>query len=174
MTLDHLWAGWRGEYVSGVAAGEHDAAGHGDEGACVFCRILAAGEASAGTGVIWRGGRVVALLNAYPYTSGHLMVLPERHVGDLDDLATEEAAELWQAVTAAIHALRAAYAPDGVNLGANLGRAAGAGMPGHLHVHVLPRWSGDTNFMTSVAGVRVMPEPLDVSWRKLHEAWPSA
>ena len=167
MTLEHLWAGWRSDYVSGV--GDPLPA---DTDACVFCRILSSGEADEDTGIVWRGGRVVAILNAYPYTSGHLLVLPERHVGELEDLATEEAAEVWQALTDAVRALKQAYAPDGVNVGCNLGRAAGAGIPGHFHLHVLPRWQGDTNFMTTVAGVRVMPEALDVTWRRVHSAWP--
>ena len=176
MGLEQLWAGWRSDYINGVVSGDHDDAGEGSDGsggdACVFCRILSSSLPAEETGIVWRGGRIVALLNAYPYATGHLMVMPERHVGGLDDLATEESAELWQAVTTAVDALRAAYSPDGVNIGANLGRAAGAGIPGHLHLHVVPRWLGDTNFMTSVAGVRVMPEALDVSWRKLSSAWP--
>ena len=166
MTLEQLWAGWRTEYVSSAGA-----SGPGDDG-CVFCRILASGESDETAKVVWRGGRIVALLNAYPYTSGHLMVMPERHVGEVEDLTTEEGAELWQAVTAAVRALKAAYTPDGINVGANLGRAAGAGVPGHFHVHLLPRWNGDTNFMTTVAEVRVMPESLDATWRKLTSAWP--
>jgi ATP adenylyltransferase len=166
--LGHLWAGWRGEYVEGVGDPSPT-----DADACVFCRILSSGRPDEETGVVWRGGRVVALLNAYPYTSGHLMVLPERHVGELEDLATEESAELWQAVTTAVRALKEAYRPDGMNVGANLGRAAGAGVPGHFHVHVLPRWQGDTNFMTAVADVRVMPEALDTTWRKVSAAWPA-
>ena len=168
MSLERLWAGWRTEYVS--SAGE---AGPGDEG-CVFCRILGSGLDDADTKVVWRGERVVALLNAYPYTSGHLMVMPARHVGELEDLGDDdgEAVELWAAVTAGVRALKAAYRPEGINVGANLGRAAGAGVPGHFHVHLLPRWNGDTNFMTSVAEVRVLPESLDATWSKLRSAWP--
>ena len=112
------------------------------------------------------------MLNAYPYASGHLLVTPVRHLGDLDELTAAESGALWQATTAAVRALTTAYGPDGVNMGANLGRAAGAGIPAHLHLHVVPRWSGDTNFMTSVAGVRVMPESLLASWERLHAAWP--
>lgn len=138
----------------------------------MFCRILDSGHDDAETKVVWRGRGVVALLNAYPYTSGHLMVMPVRHVGELEDVGPEEGAELWAAVTAGVRALKAAYRPDGINVGANLGRAAGAGVPGHFHVHLLPRWSGDTNFMTSVAEVRVLPESLDATWSKLRSAWP--
>lgn len=170
MSLERLWAGWRSEYLS--STGE---AGPGDEG-CVFCRILDSGESHEVTKVVWRSDSVAAVLNAYPYTSGHLMVMPVRHVGDIEDLdtASGEAGELWAAVTDGIRALKAAYGPDGVNLGANLGRAAGAGVPGHCHVHLLPRWSGDTNFMTTVAEARVLPESLDTTWAKLRAAWPDA
>jgi ATP adenylyltransferase len=164
--LERLWAGWRTEYVS--SAGD---SGPADDG-CVFCRILASGEPDEATKVVWRGDGVVALLNAYPYTSGHLMVMPTRHVGEIEDLTDDEAAELWPAVTRAVRALKEAYRPEGINVGANLGRAAGAGVPGHFHVHLLPRWNGDTNFMTTVAETRVLPESLDATWEKLRSAWP--
>ena len=98
--------------------------------------------------------------------------MPLRHVGDLAGLTEGEAAELWSATRRAVAAIEVAYEPDGLNMGANLGRAAGAGLPSHVHLHVLPRWSGDTNFMTSVAGVRVMPETLQLSWKRLADAWP--
>jgi ATP adenylyltransferase len=111
------------------------------------------------------------VLNAYPYASGHLLVTPVRHVGCLDQLNPEESAELWEATVRSVAVITAAYDPDGINMGANLGRAAGAGLPDHVHLHVLPRWSGDTNFMTTVAGVRVIPESLTDAWRRLHEAW---
>ena len=162
-SLERLWAGWRTEYVS--AAG---AEGPGDDG-CVLCRVV-----EADSNVVWRGSSAVAVLNAYPYTSGHLMVMPLRHVGELEDLEGAEAVELWSAVTDSVRAMKSAYSPQGINLGANLGRAAGAGVPGHFHVHVLPRWNGDTNFMTSVAEVRVLPEALSASAEKLRAAWPRA
>ena len=166
MTLDRLWAGWRSEYVSGATD-----AGPGDDG-CVFCRILGSDAPPEETYVVWRGERCAAVLNAFPYTSGHLMVMPNAHVGEVEDVAPDDAAELWPAVTDAVRALKAAYKPEGVNFGANLGRAAGAGVPGHFHVHVLPRWNGDTNFMTSVAEVRVMPESLPATFEKVRSAWP--
>lgn len=166
MPIERLWAGWRTEYVA--SAGQ---AGPGDEG-CVFCRILASGEPDEATKVVWRGDHALAILNAYPYTSGHLMVMPARHVADFEGLSSEEGAEIWGALTAASRALKSAYGPDGINVGANLGRAAGAGVPGHFHLHLLPRWVGDTNFMTSVAEVRVLPETLDATWHKLRAAWP--
>jgi ATP adenylyltransferase len=115
---------------------------------------------------------VFAILNAFPYTSGHLMAMPVRHVADLEALDAAESAELWETVSLAIKALKNAYKPEGVNLGANIGRAAGAGVPGHVHMHVLGRWAGDTNFMTAVADARVLPEPLRDSSSKLRAAWP--
>ncbi|HXQ58591.1 MAG TPA: HIT domain-containing protein [Acidimicrobiales bacterium] len=168
MSLEQLWAGWRHDYVVGASAAERT--GNDDE--CVFCRIAASGDPSADNGVVWRGALTLAVLNAYPYASGHLLVAPVRHVSGLDELTAAESSDLWEATRRAAAALGTAYEPDGLNIGANLGRAAGAGIPRHLHVHVLPRWSGDTNFMTTVAGVRVMPESLPESWRKVHEAWP--
>ena len=102
------------------------------------------------------------------------MVMPYREVGELEDLEPDEHAELWQGVTSAVQALKKAYQPDGINLGMNLGRPAGAGIPAHLHVHVLPRWNGDTNFMTTVAEVRVIPETLSSSAAKIRAAWPGS
>jgi ATP adenylyltransferase len=183
--LDRLWAGWRSTYIASAveardaAAVATSAAGNGgthDEGpaASVFTRILASGLPDEETHVVWRGRLTFAILNAYPYTSGHVLVMPYREVGDLEDLTGEEEAELWSAVRDAVVAIKAAYRPQGINVGANIGAEAGAGVPTHLHVHVLPRWSGDTNFMTSIAQTRVLPEPLGDSWAKLRAAWPSA
>jgi diadenosine tetraphosphate (Ap4A) HIT family hydrolase len=169
--LDIIWAGWRSEFVTGAADGGGAPA---EAAGCVFCRILASSLSDEEIHVVWRhpSGRVVALLNAYPYTSGHLMVMPTRHVGELEDLGHEEAAEIWEGVIAGAGAVKAAYRPEGANVGANLGRVAGAGVPGHFHMHVVPRWAGDTNFMTSVANARVLPEPLCESASKLRAAWP--
>ncbi|MHB1504064.1 MAG: HIT family protein [Acidimicrobiales bacterium] len=169
MSLDELWAGWRSAYIE-----SGDAGSGGDQPSdCVFCRIARAGDESVATGVVWRSDTTMAVLNAYPYASGHLLVMPSRHVGELDDLTPAESYGLWEGTTMAARALRSAYGPDGLNLGANLGRVAGAGVPGHLHMHVLPRWAGDTNFMTTVANVRVIPEALDVSWERLRSHWPA-
>lgn len=166
--LDQLWAGWRREYVTEAT----EAARGKTPEDCVFCRIVASGEPSVDNGVVFRGERVLAVLNAYPYASGHLLVLPLRHLAGLAELEPAESADLWETTQSSVTAITAAYGPDGINMGANLGRAAGAGIPDHLHLHVVPRWAGDTNFMTTVAGVRVLPESLTDAWRKLHAAWP--
>ena len=166
MSLDRLWAGWRGEYIA--------SSGDGPSSDCVFCDILASRRPDDETYIVWRhpAATAVAILNAYPYTSGHLLVVPTRHVADLEALSADESAALWAGVTDATRAVKAAYRPEGLNLGANLGRAAGAGVPGHLHIHALPRWTGDTNFTTTVAETRVLPETLSESYRKLRAAWP--
>jgi diadenosine tetraphosphate (Ap4A) HIT family hydrolase len=168
VSLDQLWAGWRHDYVTAAGAAERQ----GTEDGCVFCRLAASGPPSAENGVVWRGDLVFAVLNAYPYASGHLMVLPLRHVGSLGDLTDQEGAELWSATRRGVAALEAAFGPEGINLGANLGQAAGAGIPRHLHFHAVPRWLGDTNFMTAVAGTRVLPQTLAVTWERLRAAWP--
>jgi len=165
--MDRLWAGWRASYLEEVT---------GDEGGAgsrsVFRAILDSGLTDEQTHIVWRGQRVFAILNRFPYISGHVLVMPYREVGELEDLDAEEHAELWAAVTDCVRAIKAAYHPDGLNVGINLGKAAGAGVPNHLHVHVMPRWAADSNFMTSVAETRVLPEPLDDTWRKLRAGWP--
>jgi ATP adenylyltransferase len=166
--LDHLWAGWRTAYIDAVT---NDEPRPGPDGpGSLFERLLSLPDDEAF--VVHRGLRCSVLLNAYPYTNGHVMVLPNRGAPDLDDLDDEEMAELWSTVRDAVRAIRAAYRCDGVNVGLNLGEAAGAGLPEHVHVHVLPRWQGDTNFMTAVASTRVLPEALETSWSKLRDAWP--
>jgi ATP adenylyltransferase len=157
--VERIWAGWRNEYVTGGDVY--------DDAECVLCRVI-----EDGTYVVWRDDLVAVILNAFPYTSGHVMVLPVRHVGDVEDVSREEVGAVWSSVANSVRALKSAYSPDGLNMGANLGRVAGAGIPGHFHVHVLPRWSGDTNFMTTVAEARVMPESLDATLEKLKNAWP--
>jgi ATP adenylyltransferase len=124
--------------------------------------------------IVWRGEHTLAMLNLYPYASGHLLLMPVRHVADLEELTEAEGMELWNATVDAVATLKRVYSPDGVNVGANLGRSAGAGVPGHVHLHAVPRWAGDTNFMTSVAEVRVMPEDLITSYEKIHAGWRSA
>ncbi len=169
MSLEHLWAGWRMAYVEAATNADR---GHAD-GDCVFCRLAWSGPPSADNGVVARDALVFTVLNLYPYASGHLLVVPNRHVGDLSELSDDESSALWDAARTAVAGLEAAYHPDGENLGANLGRAAGAGIPAHLHLHVVPRWAGDTNFMTSVAEARVLPQSLPDAWRLLTSNWPA-
>jgi ATP adenylyltransferase len=167
--LERLWAGWRIPYIE---QDDEARTASNDPSLSLFEAIEQSGLPDSQTYVLWRGEHCFALLNAFPYTSGHLMVLPKRAVAELDGLTVTEHTELWEGVRDAVVALRAAYQPEGVNVGMNLGAAAGAGVPGHLHVHVVPRWRGDTNFMTTVAEARVLPESLQDTWRKLVDGWP--
>lgn len=164
-SLDRIWNGWRAAYVS--EAGDRAPSGDGS----VFTQLLGSGLPDAQTHIVHRGHTVFAILNAFPYTSGHLMVLPYRQVPDLDALTVDETTELWAAVTVAVRAVKHAYQPGGVNVGINMGRAAGGSISEHLHVHVVPRWNGDGNFMTAVAEARTLPEPLSVSADKVRSAW---
>jgi ATP adenylyltransferase len=155
-----IWAPWRLEYVE-----------QADElPGCIFC-AAAAGDDEQHL-VVHRGERAFVLLNKFPYASGHLLVAPSRHVGSLAGLDDEEALELHRLAAAGLDALTAAYAPHGFNLGWNVGRVAGAGIVDHVHEHVVPRWNGDTNFMPVLADVKVMPEHLAETRRKLAAAWP--
>ena len=155
-----LWAPWRLEYVQG--ADEQDG--------CIFC-IAAAGDDEERL-VVHRGARAFVLLNLFPYSSGHLMIAPNRHVGAFEALEPDEAGEIHALTADALTALRAVYDPEGFNLGWNLGRIAGAGIVDHVHQHVVPRWAGDTNFMPVLADVKVVPEHLDETRRRLVAAWP--
>jgi diadenosine tetraphosphate (Ap4A) HIT family hydrolase len=166
--MDRLWAGWRSEYIEGVTTSS-DAVQTGS----VFARILESGLPDETTHIVWRGETTFAILNRYPYTSGHVLVMPYREVGDLEALTVAEHTELFAAIVATVTSIKAAYSPQGVNVGFNLGEAAGAGVPTHLHAHVLPRWNADSNFMTAVAETRVLPESLDRTWEKLRATWPS-
>jgi diadenosine tetraphosphate (Ap4A) HIT family hydrolase len=166
MSLDRLWAGWRATYIERVVAGN----GPSDADRCLFC-ALAAGD-PAEMLVLGCNEHAFAVMNAYPYTSGHLMVAPLRHVASLRALAPDEAAGFMELVRHATVAIEQAYHPGGMNVGANIGGAAGASVAEHLHFHVVPRWDGDTNFMTTVAEARVLPEPLLLSYQKLADAWP--
>ena len=123
------------------------------------------------THIVHRGEHVFAILNAFPYSVGHTLVLPYREVADLEDLAPDEFAELWATVTDVVRAIKAAYQPEGINVGVNLGRPAGGSVSEHLHVHVVPRWTGDGNFMTAIANTRTLPEALPDSAAKIRNAW---
>ncbi len=166
MPLERFSAAWRESYI--VEATERQRRGGGGE--CVFC-TLAHEPVGEESGVLHVSEHSFVCLNAYPYGSGHLLVLPRRHVGDMGDLSEEEGDDLFRVVRAAGSALQRAYGPDGMNIGMNLGSAGGAGIPEHLHVHALPRWHGDTNFMTTIGETRVLPESLASTWAKVHAAW---
>jgi ATP adenylyltransferase len=163
MSLDRIWADWRSAYVNGIDASR--------KSGCVICNLVDAAD-DADALVLERIDATITVMNLYPYGSGHLMVSPVRHAAAYDDLTDDENVAVARAQLRALQAVRAAYDPDGVNVGANLGQAAGAGVPGHLHVHVLPRWLGDTNFMTAIAEVRVLPESLRTGYDKLKSVWP--
>lgn len=172
--LERLWNGWRAEYVtSGGAAGgvgnDDAASGRGS----VFTRILQSGLPDVDTHIVHRGEHVFAILNAFPYSVAHTLVLPYREVGDIESLSAEETGELWATMTDAVVALKAAYRPEGINVGVNLGKPAGGSVSEHLHVHVVPRWTGDGNFMTATANTRTLPEALPDSAAKLRAAWPT-
>jgi ATP adenylyltransferase len=156
-----LWAPWRLEYIT--QADEQDD--------CIFCLAVAADDESGL--VVHRGGEAFVLLNKFPYSSGHLMVASYRHVGEFAELTDEEALEVHRLAERGIAALAEVYGPHGYNLGWNLGRIAGAGIVDHVHMHVVPRWAGDTNFMPVLADVKVIPEHLLETRRRLAEAWPS-
>ena len=159
---DQLWAPWRMEYVQGGA----------DAGGCVFCDAAADPDRSGL--IVHRGERAYVLMNLYPYSNGHVMVAPYRHLAGPGDLDGAERTEMWSLLDGSLRALTVAMAPHGFNAGINLGRVAGAGVEGHLHLHVVPRWNGDTNFMPVLADVKVMPEHVTRTAAKLREAWPAA
>lgn len=165
MPLERFNAAWRENYVSSANAESNSR----DEGACVFC-LLAHEPVSESSGVLLVTEYSFVTLNAYPYGSGHLLVLPLRHVGELDNLSDDEYADFTRALRVVTRAITRAYSPDGMNVGMNLGRAGGAGIPKHLHAHALPRWDGDTNFMTTIAETRILPESLSSTWQKVQAA----
>ena len=161
---ERLWAPWRLEYIERAD----------DQEGCVFCDAFATSDESGEALVVHRGRLAFVLLNRFPYTSGHLMVAPVRHVGDYGDLADDEALEVHGLTRTALAVLGAQYAPHGYNVGWNLGRAAGAGVLDHIHLHIVPRWGGDTNFMPVLADIRVIPEALAETRRRLAAAWPGS
>jgi ATP adenylyltransferase len=185
--MDLLWTPWRYAYVTsadtatrpGVPASLSAWPGDRD---CVFCNLMAsidfalsdgmnAEEAEEAGGLVLRGKHCFVCLNAFPYTSGHVMVMPYAHLDRLSQLPTEAAHELIDLAQLTERALQAVYRPHGFNFGLNLGKAAGAGVAGHLHMHAMPRWTGDTNFMTTVAETRILPEDLGTTWRRLRESF---
>jgi ATP adenylyltransferase len=159
MAENRLWAPWRLEYIRGPKADE-----------CIFCRAAESNDDEANY-VVHRGDHCFVLLNAYPYNNGHVMIAPYAHEPTIEPLEEPALAELMALVNRSTKALRAVYAPEGFNVGINMGKAAGAGIEDHVHLHVLPRWTGDTNFMPVIADTRVLPQSLADSWRELKEAF---
>jgi ATP adenylyltransferase len=188
--MDILWTPWRYSYITGATGSDKAAkpgvpaklaAWPGDKG-CVFCNLLAAvdyaiehgmprDEAEAAAGLVFRGERCFVCLNAFPYTSGHVMVMPYAHLNRLAAMPVETAHELMDIAQRTERVLEAVYRPHGLNFGLNLGEAAGAGVVGHLHLHALPRWVGDTNFMTVIGETRVVPESLEITWKRMREGF---
>ena len=184
--MDHLWSPWRYTYVTtadtAVRPGVPESlAAWPDDLGCVFCNLIASidyaiangmsvDQAEAAGGLVLRGKHCFICLNAYPYTSGHVMVMPYEHFDRLATLPTETVHELIDLAQRTELALERVYSPHGFNFGFNVGKAAGAGVAGHLHLHAMPRWAGDTNFMTTVAETRVLPEDLASTWKRLREA----
>ena len=182
--MDRLWTPWRYSYITGAERGRYPGVPAALEGwpgpdrRCVFCNMIAAvdwaigqgmaaGEADRAAWILERGPDIFVCLNAYPYSSGHVMAVPYAHEASLAALPAATATALILAGQRTERVLRAVYRPDGLNLGLNLGEAAGAGVANHLHLHILPRWVGDTNFMTTVGETRILPETLDATWERL-------
>ena len=155
-----LWAPWRMEFIQSIA-----------EGGCFMCRAAAGGEAADGSLVIGRRGQAIAVLNRWPYSNGHVLVGPIAHKAELEQLDASELSDVFSLVRDMKVCLAEAVRPHGFNIGMNLGRVAGAGLPGHLHVHIVPRWEGDTNFMPVISDAKVIPEALSDSLAKLRAAW---
>ncbi len=173
MALEQLWATWRSNYVRGVSDSRTTAPeGEAPDGRSLFERILQSGASDEEALILHRGSRCFVMLNRFPYTSGHLMVLPNRAVQHLEDLTGEEQSELWTLVREGVVALKSTLRCQGVNVGVNLGEVAGGSQSDHLHVHAVPRWNGDTNFMSAVADTRVLSVGLQDTWAMLREAWP--
>jgi len=158
--MENLWSPWRMKYVTDTE----------NSGACVFCTAPRQQD-GPGNLVVRREKNVFAILNRYPYTSGHLMVLPYAHVSSIELLTPEIRAELFEMVNKAVLVLRKVYQPEGFNIGINMGSAAGAGIAEHAHIHIIPRWNGDTNFMSTTGETRVIPEDLAVTFKRISETW---
>ncbi len=159
--MDYIWTPWRYQYLEQVTAGK--------EPECIFCDAVARNQDSE-TLIVHRGAKAFVILNRFPYTSGHVMIVPYAHVAELHLCDAGTLGEMMQLAQRMETALRVDYKPDGMNLGMNLGRAAGAGVVGHLHLHVLPRWIGDSNFMTVTGETRVHPEDLNTTYERLRKA----
>lgn len=163
--MQHLWSPWRSQHIERMT----DPTNAPADGPSIFAR-LAAEDQDAKNFIVWRGRTVFVIMNLYPYNNGHLLIVPFRQVADYEALTTDEQSEIAATIARCIRWLRHALNPDGFNVGMNLGTAGGAGVPDHLHVHVVPRWAADTNFMSTLADVRVVPEAMEQTYRKLRAA----
>ena len=164
-----IWAPWRLAYITSASEADQPETADvlpGGDPACFLCRCAAPGDDKR-KWVIARGRSTVTVMNCYPYNNGHLLVAPLRHVADITRLSAEEDAEIAAEIKRMVAVLARVLRPEGFNIGVNLGRVAGAGVPGHLHWHIVPRWGGDTNFMATVAGTRVIPQSLEALWNAL-------
>lgn len=162
--LERLWNGWRAQYVQRDTKSQPTSQS-------VFTEILNSGLPDDESHIVHRGPLCFVILNAFPYSPGHLLVLPYREVGDLELLTPEETVEIWSTVTMGVRVLKDEYHPQGINVGINLGQVAGGSIAQHLHVHIVPRWGGDTNFMVSVASTKILPEALDITSQRIRKAW---
>ena len=171
--MDHLWTTWRANYVTSLSDVE-TAIDDGATSGSLFERILAAPGDDAQKGIVFRGELSFVLVNRYPYTSGQCMVLPYRAVADLRELTVDEYHDLWENVRGAVEAVNRGFSPHGVNVGLNMGAASGGSQSDHLHVHIVPRWVGDANFMSVIAEVRTMPLSPDEVVERLREVWPTS
>ncbi len=163
--LERIWNGWRADYVV------HGQGAQKKSDQSVFTQILNSDMSDEQCYIVHRGEKVFAIMNAFPYTSGHLLVVPYREVAELEDLTQDETSELWATVTDAVKVLKSVYKPEAMNVGINLGAAAGGSIAQHLHVHIVGRWGGDTNFMVTTANTKILPEALDVSADRIRKAW---
>jgi ATP adenylyltransferase len=161
--MKQVWSPWRMKYIMN----------HEPNPECIFCKAHQQIDGPDNL-IVARGQFVFAILNRYPYTSGHLMIVPFSHQSSLEQLTCEIRSEIVEMITRAEVVLGEVYRPDGFNIGANIGSAAGAGVAGHVHFHIVPRWAGDTNFMSTLAETRVLPEALDQTFLRIKEAWPKA
>ena len=158
--MEHLWAPWRMEYIAGA-----------QRPGCLFCRVVADPDDKDGELAVWRPEGALVMLNKFPYNAGHTLVAPVAHVPGLENLDDDQTTLLMRAVRRTIEVLRSTLSPEGFNVGSNIGRAAGAGIPDHVHLHVVPRWNGDTNFMPVIADVKTVNEALTKTAAKLREAF---
>jgi ATP adenylyltransferase len=166
--LERIWNGWRANYVM------HGQDSKSTSDASIFTQILNSDLSDEQSFIVFRGKTVFVIMNAFPYTSGHMLVVPYREVAELENLSADETTELWATVTDAVTAMKSVYSPEALNIGLNLGAAAGGSISQHLHVHIVARWSGDTNFMVTTANTKILPEALDVSASRIRAAWKTA